>query len=114
MRRPQSLHSDPAYARRCGYARPILHGLCTYGIVGRVLVHAACASDPLRVRALDATFTWPVVPGDTLTVLGWQEADACRFRALDGSGRVVLDGGTMVVAAVPLTDPGAASCRRER
>ncbi len=42
------LHSDPVFAKRAGFDRPILHGLCTYGFTGRALLHAVCGSDPAR------------------------------------------------------------------
>ena len=40
------LHSDPVFAKRAGFDRPILHGLCTYGFTGRALLHTLCGSDP--------------------------------------------------------------------
>ena len=57
------LHTDPAFAARGGFDRPILHGMCTYGFAGRVLLHAVCAGDPGRLLAIDARFTRPVLPG---------------------------------------------------
>ena len=44
------LHSDPTFAKRAGFDRPILHGLCTYGFTGRALLHAVCGSDPAPLR----------------------------------------------------------------
>lgn len=89
------LHSCPAAARRGGFDRPILHGMCTYGITGRVLLHAFCGSDPARMRAMYGRFTHPVLPGDTLTVQGWSEGGIIRFRTLGPSGKPVLDHGTV-------------------
>jgi acyl dehydratase len=75
------LHADPALAEKVGFPQgPILHGLCTYGIAGRAVLHGACGGDPSRLRALHAQFRKPVWPGDTLVVRGFH---------LDG-GRVAL------------------------
>src|ERR1700760_3994362 len=48
------LHSDPKFAARGGFDRPILHGMCTYGYTGRGLLHAVCGSDPARVTSVEA------------------------------------------------------------
>lgn len=93
------LHSDPAAALRGGFDRPILHGMCTYGITGRVLLHAFCNGDPDRFRSMYGRFTQPVLPGDTLTVQGWSEGGVIRFRTLGASGKPVLDHGTVETRA---------------
>lgn len=95
------LHSDPWFARElAGFPRPILHGLCTYGVAGRALVAALGDGDATRITAIGARFTSPVFPGETLTTSVWRtgERDAV-FRteaaAPDGSGaRLVLEDGT--------------------
>jgi acyl dehydratase len=93
------LHSDPAFARRGGFDRPILHGMCTYGITGRHLLHAVCSGDPARLRSMSARFTRPVMPGDPLTVQAWVEGDTVRFRTLGAGGQPVIDFGTLRRAA---------------
>ncbi len=87
------LHSDPAFARRSGFDRPILHGLCTYGFTGRALLHTLCSSDPARFRAMRGRFSRPTYPGDTLTVSMWVEGETARFRTETQRGEVVLDAG---------------------
>ena len=67
------LHSDPVFARRAGFDRPILHGLCTYGVTGRALLHTLCDSDPARFHSLRGRFSRPTYPGDVLTVSMWVE-----------------------------------------
>ena len=94
------LHSDPASAARMGFVRPILHGLCTYGIAGRLLMHAVCDSDPARFGTMRARFSRRVVPGETLRVQVWRDPGGCRFRAVNARGHVVLDDGTVAVRAV--------------
>jgi len=86
------LHSDPAYARRAGFDRPILHGLCTYGFAGRALLHAAAGGDPDRLRAVHARFAAPVYPGDTLHVDLWSIPGGAHFAVRTDSGPVVLTG----------------------
>jgi acyl dehydratase len=95
------LHSDPWFARElAGFPRPILHGLCTYGVAGRALVAELGGGDATKITAVGARFTSPVFPGETLTTSIWRTGDgAAVFRteaaAPDGSdSRVVLEDGT--------------------
>lgn len=92
------LHSDPAFASRGGFSRPILHGMCTYGITGRILLNEFCGGDPDRMRSMQGRFTRPVLPGDVLTVQAWKEADGIRFRTLAEGGQPVLDQGLIGLA----------------
>src|SRR5262245_8577717 len=93
------LHSDPAFAARAGFPRPILHGLCTFGYTGRLLLHALCASDPARFRRLRGRFSRPVLPGVRLTVSAWVDGDTARFQTTDEGGTVVIDQGLVSVGA---------------
>jgi acyl dehydratase len=65
------LHADPAFAERVGFPQgPILHGLCSFGFMGRAIVRHACGGDPRRLKKLVAGFKKPVWPGDSLTTQG--------------------------------------------
>jgi acyl dehydratase len=89
------LHSDPTFAARAGFPRPILHGLCTYGIAARALVRAIGDDDPGRLRSIAGRFSAPVFPGEPLTTEVWEDAaGTARFATRAGDGRVVLDAGT--------------------
>jgi acyl dehydratase len=96
------LHSDPTFAKRAGFDRPILHGLCTYGFTGRALLHSVCASDPARFGAMRARFSKPTMPGDTLTISVWDIGDqskgAYRFRTETQRGETVIDAGLFQLA----------------
>src|SRR5690349_11063530 len=88
------LHSDPAFAKLAGFEKPILHGLCTYGFTGRALLHTLCGSDPARFKGMDARFSKPVYPGDTLTVKMWDDGSGrAIFQTVTQEGTVVIDGG---------------------
>ncbi len=91
------LHSDPKFAARAGFARPILHGLCTYGVTGRALLHELCGSDPTRLRSMAGRFTHPVYPGQHLTVSLWNTTDGIRFRTSLEDGTTVIDRGTVEI-----------------
>jgi acyl dehydratase len=88
------LHSDPKFAARGGFARPILHGMCTYGYTGRALLHAVCGSEPARFGSMEGRFTRPVIPGDELTVSIWADGDTAYFRTTS-NGAPVLDRGRL-------------------
>ena len=85
------LHSDPSFAARGGFAQPILHGMCSFGFVGRAVLSLA-GGDPARFRSIKARFSKPVVPGEVLRSEFWADGGSLRFRTLV-AGRVVLDAG---------------------
>lgn len=88
------LHSDPAAARRAGFERPILHGLCTYGIAGHAVLRTFCEYDPTRLTSLFARFSSPVIPGDTILFEMYREGSRIAFRARTKErNRTVLDYG---------------------
>jgi acyl dehydratase len=93
------LHSDPAFAARAGFPKPILHGMCTYGVVGRVLLNELASGDPSRFTSMSGRFSKPVFPGDELAIHVWRQADGHVFRVLNAAGDVVLDRGRLDVAA---------------
>ena len=75
------LHSDPDSARRSGFPRPILHGLCTYGITCRAVLQAITGYDPDQILSHQARFSAPVFPGDTITVDLWKDGGVISFEA---------------------------------
>jgi acyl dehydratase len=88
------LHADPAFAARGGFSRPILHGLCTYGFTGRVLLHELCGSDPGRFSSMSGRFSRPVLPGESLVVSIWASDDGTAlFQTAKEDGTVVIDRG---------------------
>ncbi|OON76714.1 MaoC/PaaZ C-terminal domain-containing protein [Streptomyces tsukubensis] len=66
------LHADPRFAARAGFERPILHGLCTYGMALKAAVDTALDGEPERVRGYGARFTGVVFPGETLRIRIWR------------------------------------------
>ncbi|GGS20848.1 MaoC/PaaZ C-terminal domain-containing protein [Streptomyces griseoviridis] len=69
---PNPLHADPAFAARAGFDRPLLHGLCTYGLTLKAVVDTLYDGDVTRVREYRARFTGVVYPGESLRVRMWE------------------------------------------
>jgi acyl dehydratase len=90
------LHSDPIIAGRAGFDRPILHGMCIFGFVGRAIL-ALAGHDPARFKALKARFAKPVFPGETLRSDMWIDGGTIRFRSFVGD-RLALDAGEAEIA----------------
>ena len=74
------LHSDPEFAAAAGFPRPILHGLCTYGMTCKALVDTVLDADTTRVGSYGARFAGVVYPGETLKASVWQDGN--RLRAI--------------------------------
>lgn len=69
------LHSDPEFAAAAGFDRPILHGLCTYGMTCKAVVDTALDGDAGAVRSFGARFAGVVFPGETLRAHIWKAGD---------------------------------------
>jgi len=67
------LHSDPGFASAAGFPRPILHGLCTYGIACKALTDALLDSDASAVGSYGARMAGVVFPGETLRITAWKD-----------------------------------------
>ncbi|MFF7126478.1 MULTISPECIES: MaoC/PaaZ C-terminal domain-containing protein [unclassified Streptomyces] len=72
------LHADPEFAKLAGFDRPILHGLCTYGITLKAVVDTLLGGDVTRVREYTTRFAGVVYPGETLRIRMWREQGRVR------------------------------------
>ncbi|HAE02870.1 MAG TPA: 3-alpha,7-alpha,12-alpha-trihydroxy-5-beta-cholest-24-enoyl-CoA hydratase [Rhodospirillaceae bacterium] len=76
------LHVDPSTARAAGFDRPILHGLCTFGVCGHAILKAICDYDGSRLKSMRVRFSAPVYPGETLRTEFWRVTPTdIRFRS---------------------------------
>jgi acyl dehydratase len=89
------LHVDAAFARRAGFERPILHGLCTLGYACRALIRCLSPGAPERVRRIGCRFKSPLYPGTPIKTRIWSSGENRAvwrvIRAADGG--VVIDYG---------------------
>ncbi len=69
------LHIDPQFAAMAGYDRPIIHGLCTFGFVGRAVLRTYCENDPEKFKSIKVRFSRPAWPGDTIVTEMWKVED---------------------------------------
>jgi acyl dehydratase len=88
------LHADPEVAQQAGFAKPILHGLATYGIAGYAIIKAFGNYRPESLRSLRARFSAPVYPGERIRTQMWRDGNVISFRSYaDERGVMVLDAG---------------------
>lgn len=87
------LHADPAFAALAGFDRPILHGLCTYGVVCKSLVDNLLAGDVTRVATFSTRFAGILFPGESLRIRAWQTETGYQATAtaIDRDDAPVLD-----------------------
>jgi acyl dehydratase len=86
------VHIDPEIAAQAGFDKPILHGLCTFGVACFGIVQHLCAGNPDRLKEIFVRFSRPVFPGETIRLELFKENDSWRFRArAKERDEVVLD-----------------------
>lgn len=76
------LHASPKFAARAGFPRPILHGLCTFGVVTHALIKALGNYDPASLKSFGCRFSSPIFPGETIQTEIWTSG-ALRARAVE-------------------------------
>lgn len=81
------LHVDQEFAKAAGFPAPILHGLCTYGIVLREVTEALLDGDASRVGSFAARFAGVVFPGETIHVEAWEDGERIIVNATVGDDR---------------------------
>jgi acyl dehydratase len=88
---PNPIHIDPDFATMAGFEQPFVHGLCTYGFVGRAILSALCGGDPARFLHLEARFADQVYFGDSVITKIWTVgAGEAIVQAQTQKGNVVL------------------------
>jgi len=93
------LHADPAVASDAGFARPILHGLCTMGVACHAALRGMLQYRAEHIRAMRVRFTGVVLPGDTIRTELWMDGDVISFRATALERNVVvLNAGKITLA----------------
>lgn len=93
------LHVDPAIAQEAGFDRPILQGLCTYGVAGRAILKALCDNKADRLRRLGGRFSSPVYPGETIETRIWVGGGPACFEAYSvDRGIRILSHGSVEIA----------------
>lgn len=85
------LHADPEFAAKAGFPAPILHGLCTWGIVLREATEALLGGDSSAVRSFNARFAGIVYPGDRIDIDLWDEGDRILIQAKVDAKPVLSD-----------------------
>ncbi|MDY7546124.1 MaoC/PaaZ C-terminal domain-containing protein [Glaciimonas sp. CA11.2] len=96
---PNPLHADPQAARAAGFSRPIMHGLCTYGIVARAIMAVCCENNADALKTLGIRFLAPVFPGETIRTEIWKDSDVLHYRCLlPDRNTIVIATGTADIA----------------
>ena len=89
------LHADPAFAKKCGFERPIVHGLCSFGYACRLLIDCLFPHEPERLLSFEAQFRSIAYPGDAFSMEIWHtgEKQADFHMLSQTSGKPILDCG---------------------
>jgi acyl dehydratase len=92
------LHADPQSAKMSGFPRPILHGLCTYGITCRAVLQEIVDYDAAAILSHQVRFSAPVFPGELITVDLWKDGKQISFEArVQARGATVIRNGLTVL-----------------
>ena len=74
------LHADPQRAKAAGFDRPILHGAASFGVAARAILRTCADDQPERLNTIEARFSRPVFPGDTIRTEMWRQGERVSFQ----------------------------------
>ena len=88
------LHADPARAKVAGFDRPILHGAASFGVAAHAILRTCADYRPERLNSIEARFSRPVFPGETIRTEIWPEREHIAFQCrVVGRDEIVLSNG---------------------
>ena len=94
------LHADPQRAKAAGFDRPILHGAASFGIAARAILRTCADYRPERLKSIEARFSRPVFPGDTIRTEIWREGERVSFKCrVVSRNDIVLSNGLAILRA---------------
>lgn len=94
------LHADPEIAKMAGFDKPILHGLCSFGVVCKAAVDAMLGGDVTKVARYRVRFSSPVFPGETVVSSFWREGNQIVISAATKErGTTVLSNAAITLRA---------------
>ncbi|HEX3596095.1 MAG TPA: MaoC/PaaZ C-terminal domain-containing protein [Polyangiaceae bacterium] len=88
------LHVDPMMAKMGGFDVPILHGLCTFGYLGRAVIETCTDDQPERFKSIQVRFSKPVFPGETIVSQLWKVSPneiICKARVKERDTDVITN-----------------------
>src|SRR6266568_2450223 len=74
-------HADPQRAKAAGFNRPILHGAASFGVAARAVLRTCADDQPERLNTIEARFSRPVFPGDTIRTEMWRQGERVSFQS---------------------------------
>jgi acyl dehydratase len=88
------LHADPQRAKLAGFERPILHGAASFGIAAHAIVRTCANYEAERLASIEARFSRPVFPGETIRTEIWRSLERVLFqcRVVDRDALVLSNG----------------------
>jgi len=93
------LHASPTIAQNAGFIAPILHGLCTFGVLTHAILKICCNYEPEQFKRLRLRFSAPVYLGDTIRTEIWRQDNkqiSFRCRSLQ-QDKIVINNGFAIV-----------------
>lgn len=91
------IHISTLFAKAAGLPGRIMHGVCVIAMCTNTLIDGVAGKDILKFREVSGRFSYPVIPGDTLTLVGYRtEKDGLHginFNVYSGKGKTVINKG---------------------
>lgn len=89
------IHTSAFLARLAGLPGTVMHGVCIAAMTANCLLDEVLNGDMTRMRGISMRFATPVIPGDEITVIGYETEDKDRilFNAVNSNGKFVLKNG---------------------